>query len=262
VPDVTKNTYTMGFLTAVTIVAALILSSAASGLKPRQEENKRFDKKTTVLNALGFTYDDQTPKDKISTDYDKYVDRIFVSPQGKVLTLDKLALAKYTFEKAAKSGDVHINEPADYSKLSEDLALELYIGKDDSGKIVQYGFPVIGKGLWSTLYGIVCLDSTDLSTVKGIAFFDNKETPGLGKEIETDWFQDRFKGKSFINEKGEISSIAVVKGGINPALINHQVDAVSGATITCNGVTSMLSKDFKLYNSYFKTLRKTAKGKK
>ena len=108
------------------------------------------------------------------------------------------------------------------------------------------------------MYGIISLDANDLNTVKNVVFYDNKETPGLGKEIEETWFESSFIGKQFIDTKGSVKSIIVKKGGYDqsaPSVV-HYVDSVSGATITCDGVTKLLKKDFLLYNNFFANKRK------
>ena len=92
-----------------------------------------------------------------------------------------------------------------------------------------YVFLLWGNGLWSTMYGYLALE-TDLQTVKGITFYQHGETPGLGGEIDNPVWQARWVGKKVYNEAGQ-AALTVTKGGQAKDL-NHQVDGISGATIT------------------------------
>lgn len=256
--DTSKNGYTIIFLVITTVVAALILSVTSQSLKEKQIANKKFDQTKIVMRAMGFEVTSKSKATELNVMYDKYVERIFVTPTGKIVEVTDAD--KYNFEKAMKAGKVHAKAPADYASLPEEvkkMALPVYIRKDDSGKVVNYTVPVIGKGLWSTIYGYICLNASDISTVEGAIFYDSGETPGLGKEVEAEWFCNNFTDKKIFNDKGVFTSITVVKGSVNPADKNaiHKVDGVSGATITCVGVNALLRKDLLLYGPYFASLR-------
>jgi len=98
----------------------------------------------------------------------------------------------------------------------------------------------LGKGLWSTMYGFIALDS-DLNTVKSFGFYDQAETPGLGGEVDSDKFKKNWVDKKAFDEQGA-PVIAVIKGTVdktNPNAV-HQIDGISGATITCDGVSRLV----------------------
>ena len=101
--------------------------------------------------------------------------------------------------------------------------------------------PVRGYGLWGTLYGFLALES-DLKTIIGLEFYQHKETPGLGAEVDNPRWKALWAGKKISSETGEIL-ISVIKGSVdkNSKAAQHQVDGLSGATITGNGVTNLLS---------------------
>lgn len=143
-----------------------------------------------------------------------------------------------TFEK-------HVSEEA-----ADDLPLYTWTedGADDPSK---YAFPVSGKGLWSMLYGYLSLES-DLKTIAGITFYKHGETPGLGAEIEKDWFQSQFAGKQ-LYENGEPTDFVVAKPG--SAQGDHEVDGISGATLTGKGVQALIQKDAAAYANYFNQKR-------
>ena len=130
----------------------------------------------------------------------------------------------------------------------------MYIGNIDGKK--SYVVPLYGKGLWDAIWGYVALEN-DLKTVKG-AFFDHKgETPGLGANIKESFFYEDFKGES-IYRGTEYKGITVAKGNNDPTnkrKNDNKVDAIAGATITGDGVTSMIKSDLKLYVPYFETVK-------
>ena len=98
--------------------------------------------------------------------------------------------------------------------------------------------PLKGTGLWGPIWGYLALDNT--STVVGAVFDHKGETPGLGGEIATDKFASRFIGK-----KMDTQAIHLKKNAdkSNP----YEVDAISGGTMTSNGVTAMLAKAYEDY---------------
>jgi Na+-transporting NADH:ubiquinone oxidoreductase subunit C len=107
-------------------------------------------------------------------------------------------------------------------------------------QIEQIILPVRGKGLWSTMYGFLAL-SPSLEDVKGLSFYKHGETPGLGGEIDNPSWKAQFPGKKIFSENGE-PMITVLKGKVNPQdpMAKYQVDGLSGATITSNGVANLL----------------------
>ena len=136
--------------------------------------------------------------------------------------------------------------------VSEETAgdLPLYTWTEN-GTIEKYAFPISGKGLWSTLYGYLALDA-DLETIAGISFYKHGETPGLGAEIEKDWFLSQFKGKKLYAD-GAPTDFAVEKPGTS--LNESAVDGISGATLTGNGVEALINKDAAQYANYFNSIK-------
>ena len=95
--------------------------------------------------------------------------------------------------------------------------------------------PIRGYGLWGTLYGYISLAS-DLNTINGIEFYEHKETPGLGAEVENEEWKNIWKGKILYNKDGGVE-LKVVKGASSN---EYEVDGLSGATLTSNGVSNMI----------------------
>ncbi|MDR0763690.1 MAG: NADH:ubiquinone reductase (Na(+)-transporting) subunit C [Bacteroidales bacterium] len=137
--------------------------------------------------------------------------------------------------------------------ITEELDDErsVYIANVDSGRM--YIFPLQGKGLWGPVWGFIALKG-DMNTVVGITLDHKGETPGLGAQIATAEFQHQFKGKKIFDDKGNFVSITLVKGGVEKFLGNriHAVDAISGGTLTSNGVTEMLFGSLRAYEPFMK----------
>ena len=97
--------------------------------------------------------------------------------------------------------------------------------------------PIEGKGLWSTMYGFIAL-APDTTTIKGLTFYEHGETPGLGGEVDNPSWKALWKGRQAYD--GEWNpEIEVIKGAAGPPEEDpFRVDGLSGATLTCRGVSS------------------------
>jgi len=135
-------------------------------------------------------------------------------------------------------------------KPVEQQQLPVFIATLDDGKNYTI-VPVRGKGLWGPIWGYVAFKD-DFNTIYGAVFDHKGETPGLGAEIDTRLFQEPFDGKQIFDAIGKFVSIGVLKGGALPDDI-HNVDGISGGTITSKGLEYMLKDCLINYESYFKT---------
>jgi len=234
-----SNLYTIVFIIITSLVAALILSVSSTMLKDRQERNAELDVKKNILYAVDLLKKDSDPE-KL---YKDNIRSTVVNSEGKVLEKSSLA-EKIDFER-------------ELEKRSEERQYPVFMSiNKENGDVSAYCIPIVGKGLWSTLYGYLALE-TDLKTIKGISFYKHGETPGLGGEIEKPSFQKNFYGKQILTAAGELVSVTVLKGKTrpnSPSLI-HEVDGISGATLTSNGVNKLLKNCLTIYEPYFKTIR-------
>ncbi|MCO5060408.1 MAG: NADH:ubiquinone reductase (Na(+)-transporting) subunit C [Kiritimatiellae bacterium] len=228
------DSFVVVYATIVCLICSLLLATAASALKKPQEYNVEIDRKINVLKAFGVPITDAKGKRIKGPEVNKYfADHI------SEITIDGATGQEVTAAASAKQ------------------PLSLYLWKDD-GVVTKYAFPVSGKGLWSTIYGYLALEG-DLSTIAGITFYRHGETPGLGGEVEADWFQNGFKGKKVFAD-GKRTKFEVVKGRLAdkyPEGNNHAVDGISGATLTGNGLNRFINADLDKYESYFKLHRGT-----
>ena len=127
----------------------------------------------------------------------------------------------------------------------------LFVAEMDKKK--YFIIPLRGSGLWDAIWGYVALED-DMSTIKGIVFDHKGETAGLGAEITQQWFQDRFVGEKVFNSSSKLVGINVSKLNNDPKNLDkddHEVDAISGATITGDGVSDMIIERLNHYISYF-----------
>jgi Na+-transporting NADH:ubiquinone oxidoreductase subunit C len=135
-------------------------------------------------------------------------------------------------------------------KPEAERRLPLYVYEQDGNG--YYIVSVRGNGLWDEIWGNIALKE-DLNTIAGASFDHKGETPGLGAEIKDNpAFPAQFKGKEIYDE-GEYVSVTVRKGGARDP--QHEVDGISGATVTADGVTEMLYRGIKYYEPYFEDLR-------
>ena len=119
----------------------------------------------------------------------------------------------------------------------------------------KYILPLSGKGLWGGIGGYLALDE-DKNTIYGVNFNHESETPGLGAKIVEPEFRSQFEGKHIRNGEGAVVSVAVLKAGKH-ADGQEQVDAISGATITSSGVSTMLEVNLEEYKEFLSEVPST-----
>lgn len=118
-----------------------------------------------------------------------------------------------------------------------DLKLFKYVSTEDGGGVKAVAVAFAGPGLWGPIKGFLALEP-DMRTIRGITFHEQEETPGLGGEIGAEWFRSQFVGKSIVDEEGRPGIRIVMK---EPADGINEVDAITGATMTCRKVEAMVN---------------------
>jgi len=200
-----------------------------------------------VANALNYKRSNILTVAGIS-DPNKSVDELFEQVETLVIDMDT---GEYTSEVDVESFDQR--------KASKDPGLSIEL-KDDQdiaqiGRRSKFGsvylirdgerldkivLPIEGYGLWGILYGFISLES-DAKTVSSITFYEHKETPGLGGEIENKKWQASWSGKQIVDSQGQ-PKLQVIKGRVNSATSEpeYKIDGLAGATLTSNGVTNLV----------------------
>ncbi len=220
------------------IVCSVLVSGAAVGLRPRQERNKALDRKKNILIAAGL----YEPGADIEGLFAGVRSKLIDLATGKPVSPSEVDPASYDARQAARDPDQSVVIPpeSDLAGIHRREKYAFVYLVEKQGQVEQYVLPIYGKGLWSTLYGFIAIDA-DANTIRGLTFYEHRETPGLGGEVDNPKWKELWPGKQLHDAQGQIQ-IEVLKGAVapdSPAAI-HQVDGISGATITCRGVSNLL----------------------
>jgi len=238
-----SNLYTFGFAIVMVIVVATLLSIAAMGLKPMQQKNQQQEKMQAILKTIGINCSREEAELKFNDFVKK---RLLLNYNSEIKTEITGDIDKTNKEDAF---NVDIQKEFKNSSITEKgRNYPIYICEKDGEN--YYVIPMVGKGLWGPIWGFIALKD-DMNTVFGASFDHKTETPGLGAEIRYEPFQMQFTGKKLFNEDGEFVSIKVIKGGAEKTNL-HGVDAITGGTITSNGVTEMIDRTLNIYAPYLK----------
>jgi Na+-transporting NADH:ubiquinone oxidoreductase subunit C len=242
------------------IVCSVLVSTAAVQLRPLQQANKdRFQKKNILIAAD--MYDESKSIEDLFADIES---QIIDLETGQIIADGVVDAATFDQRAAAKDPALSVEIPSEKDiagiKRREKYA-QVYLVKEN-GAVSKVILPIYGKGLWSTLYGFVAIEA-DLNTIGGLTFYEHRETPGLGGEVDNPRWKSQWAGKLLHDESGEIR-IEVVKGRVIAGSPNEssQVDGLSGATITSRGVSNLvrywISED--AFGPYLEQLDTSGKG--
>lgn len=228
-----SNTYTIVYSIVIVVVVAFLLAFVSKGLEQRQNDNVALDKKKQILYALNIR--------NIS-------DAEANAKYKEVVLSDDIIDVDGNITEHGNPG----SESAGFRLNSADKKagrLAIYTCNIDGA--TKYVIPLYGMGLWGAVYGYLAINS-DGTTVYGAYFNHDGETAGLGAEIKDDvsW-QERFQGKKIFADGSDEVALAVKKKVDNP---QSQVDAITGATLTSDGVSNMLHDDISLYKKFFLNL--------
>ncbi len=231
--------YNLLFSAAVCGVCAVFVSSSAVTLEERQDVNRLLDKKKNVLQAAGMLQaDEQVPAEEIEKRFASFRPVVIDLETGK----EAPGIDPATFDQQkAKKDPARSREAPPNPSLIQRLPNHalVYEKLDAAGALELVVVPVEGYGLWSTLLGFLALEE-DTRTVRGLAYYDHKETPGLGGEVDNPRWKALWPGRKALDESYE-PQIEVIKGSAGPpSEAPYKVDGLSGATITSRGVTNMM----------------------
>jgi len=243
-----STNYIIMFIVGLTATSALILALLFTGFKPMHERNEALFNKRAILAAVDTKLDK-----KVKSMSDTEVEEIFASDiQQIALNMDGLEVSsEEIIAKGYKGGQAeHIDMKKEKKKPEEDRILPLFIYNNNGEKI--YIVSVRGNGLWDEIWGNIALED-NFDKIVGATFDHQAETPGLGAEIKDNpKFGEMFIGKEIYDEQTYVG-VNVRKGGAKSEL--HDVDGISGATITCNGVTEMIQRGIQYYEPYFEAAK-------
>ena len=227
-----SNSYTIIYASVMVIIVAFLLAFVSSTLKPMQDANVAIDKKSQILASLNIR---GLEKSQIQSKY------------SEVIVGDQIIKADGTV----------VNEGADKDKAafvveSKDINegnMPLYVANVDGA--TKYVIPVTGRGLWGGLWGYIALNE-DCKTVFGAYMSHASETAGLGALLVEPWFQERFLGKKLFKDGSNDVALTVVKAGAVKEA-DFEVDGLTGATLTTNGIAAMVQEGLQKYIGFINT---------
>lgn len=228
-----SNLYTFIYASVMVIIVAAVLSFTAIKLQPIQEENVKIEKMQDILTSVHV----ESTVENAKKNFEKYITKTLVinASGDEISGIDAFS----------------INLKQQYDKKPADRNLPVYLASLDDGS-VKVIFPLRGTGLWGPIWGYLALND-DMNTIYGAVFDHAKETPGLGADINKDWFEKPFEGKK-IFEGSQLVGINVYKGGKGAAMANgdidHGVDGISGGTITSTALDDMVLNCLSSYEKY------------
>jgi Na+-transporting NADH:ubiquinone oxidoreductase subunit C len=237
-PARSKDSVANTLLVAITLslVCSVLVASTAIVLKPVQQRNEALYRQQIILDVAGL-YEPGTD-----------IDALFQNIETRMVELasgeytDSLLVTGFDAVDAAKTAELGLAIPGDLDIANirqRARFAPVYLVRDGNA-ISQVILPVYGSGLWSTMYGFISL-APDGSTVRGLRFYEHAETPGLGDQIDKPEWRRQWINKEVFDD-GEEPRIEVVRGFVVAGSdnANHEVDGISGATLTGRGVTNLI----------------------
>ena len=234
-----SNAYTIIYTTVVVVIAAAILSVAAMALKPKQDANIKAETISQMLTAAGFSTKEELAKlgnEQILSMYSQNIKTAFlIDAEGN--KTDEL-------ETEVSSIELQDNLKVEHKNIaSGNPSLPVYVFDKDGEEVVV--IPCYGAGLWGPIWGYIAFNA-GCTEIVGAYFDHDSETPGLGAKIKDElWFREQFKGKK-VDYANPDNPFDIVKGGAAEGAAS-QVDAITGATMTCNGLDQALDIWFRAY---------------
>jgi Na+-transporting NADH:ubiquinone oxidoreductase subunit C len=207
------------------LVCSILVSTVAVALKPQQTVNKQLDLNKNILAAAGLL-DVGDDAQSIMAKIEKFNARFVDLETGLYADADSGAELERE------------NAPAGLANVKQFQQVYVYM---PNGTPELYVLPVYGPGLWGPMYGFLVLEG-DVNTVKGLSFYQHKETPGLGAKVELDSWKNLWKGKKAFAEAGNVNIVVGSKNIKNdaPKTDDGYIDGLSGATLTTAGVNDLI----------------------
>ena len=241
-----SNTYIIIFSLVLTIVLGGLLSLASVGLRPAQKIAEELSTKRQILSAVM----EVDPNANVLPIFDERIKSVVVDSEGNVMETDAEG---NPLDDASK-----VDIERQYKLPPEERLYPVFMFHEEGNpeNVTAYIFAFYGNGLWDNIWGYVALE-TDMNTITGAVFDHAGETPGLGARITEQPVEDRYKGKKIFNDQGELVSVDMLKSENNPPAVldEHNINGLSGATITAKGVNRMLENYFQYYLPYIEKLK-------
>ncbi|MEM6652614.1 MAG: Na(+)-translocating NADH-quinone reductase subunit C [Pseudomonadota bacterium] len=214
------------------MVASMAVSAMAVSLRPLQDANKLQDKQRNILQVAGLF----EPSQNIPEAFARFEPKVLDIEAGTFTD----AFDPFTFDDRAAADDPALSialqdDPASIGRRSNFVTI--YLLRDAAGDIDKVVLPIHGYGLWSTLYGFIAIEENG-NDIYGLQFYEHGETPGLGAEVDNPRWKALWSGKKLRDADGTLQ-ITVAKT-VPEAGSEYHIDGLSGATLTSDGVDSLV----------------------
>ena len=232
--DSNKHTYIFSVIMVLSV--AFVLSFTSESLKELQNANVKKEKMQNILSSVGIN---------VSRDESELLYKDYISNELSLKSDGSIDDDVEAFD---------INLALEVKKDSDIQRYPLYIANVKNEKF--YVIPLRGAGLWAEIWGYIALKD-DINTIKGVSFDHKSETAGLGAEITEDWFINSFTDEKIKDSEGNFVGVYLTKSNNDPGnkdKMDNEVDAISGATITGDGVSDMIIERIQNYIPYFKKI--------
>ena len=232
--DSNKHTYIFSVIMVLSV--AFVLSFTSESLKELQNANVKKEKMQNILSSVGIN---------VSRDESELLYKDYISNELSLKSDGSIDDDVEAFD---------INLALEVKTDSDIQRYPLYIANVKNEKF--YVIPLRGAGLWAEIWGYIALKD-DINTIKGVSFDHKSETSGLGAEITEDWFINSFTDEKIKDSEGNFVGVYLTKSNNDPGnkdKMDNEVDAISGATITGDGVSDMIIERIQNYIPYFKNI--------
>jgi Na+-transporting NADH:ubiquinone oxidoreductase subunit C len=231
--------YTLRFAALVGVIASAVVATASVVLDSRQQANRLLHRQRQVLEVVGLgPTEGRFSAGDVTRLFDENIRTLAIDLESGMIAPD---IDPSTFDQERATQDPATSRPAPANaarvpRLPRHALVYLLLRGNDVDAVV---LPFQGVGLWSTVHGFIALES-DLSRVRGVTFYEHAETAGLGARISDPAWRSLWVGRRVFDDEWR-PRLTVVKGRAPPAGESpFEVDGISGATLTGNGVTKAL----------------------
>ena len=250
-----NNVYTVIYTTLIVVVVAALLAFVSQSLKSRQDANEKADTISQMLTAAQYGTKAEISALGNTAVLDKYaqeIDKAFVvNAEGQIIR-----------ELGIERDGIQVYSPKELKRINYNI--KGGAGKTGEPELPVFLFkngltvvPIYGAGLWGPVWGYLSFQG-DARTIGGAYFDHESETAGLGAKIKDDpQFQQEFVGEVVSFASSNV--VDIVKGGspknaAGEEIADGMVDAITGATMTSNGLDVAIDTWLAAYAPYFKTL--------
>ncbi len=227
------NAYTFIYASVMVVIVAALLAFLSQALKPMQDKNEMVAKKIAILGSINIDVNANDAEAKYAQ---------IVGESSYIVNFKGEKIEGEAF---------NVNMAEEVRKPLTERNYPVFEAKIEDGS-KKYIIELRGNGLWGPVWGYLAFND-DANTIYGATFAHQGETPGLGAEIDRPEFENQFKGKK-VFENEELKGIQILKNASKDS--NYEIDAISGGTITSNGVNNMVNDFFKGYEQFFKTIER------